>query len=518
MSKRARAATALTAATVLAVTAQLVAAADSAAPPRWRACGLGKQCTTVEVPLDYDEPAGATISVSVIKTPATDQAGKIGPLFVNPGGPGIAVTSGIHYDGLVNALGPEIRKRFDIIAVDPRGVGQTEPFRCAAAPGVPPVEPISDFWPSPEQYDQWFARDEYVRTSCAATAPAILHHMSSSDSARDLDAVRAALGEERISYYGSSFGSYLGTLYAAMFPDRVRAIALDGIADPTRLAGGDQSTEYVSAAEESVSSALERCDQVGAPRCALAGGDQQTARARWERVADSLWHDPIVLPFLTLDGKTFQGLTQNAMAFHQLSGIPLIPTFEWLTMITSAIDAWRFGADTPADDGLVEQISAPLRQLLDATESSQEDVVTDGTRAIQCVDAPFPTDQQSWLNLVADAERISPRFGGFGTWALSSCVGWPGSAEDSYRGPFTLNLATPPLLSNPTHDAATPLSSAHAAQRLYTGSRLVEVDTWGHTALGKSTTCLTPITDAYLVNLTLPEDDVTCQPDHQLFG
>ncbi|RZS36480.1 TAP-like protein [Herbihabitans rhizosphaerae] len=515
MNKRNTILAAATAAVLTAAVAPaLLANAEPDAGPNaltWSSCLVLFQCAKTEVPLDHADPAGKKITISMIKAPAADQSRKIGPLFLNPGGPGITMTDGIYFAGIVNALGPAVRDRFDIIGIDPRGTGQSTPFGCTAAPGVPPAEAVSN-WPDPPQYQQKFAHDEYLRASCAATAPEITYHLSTADTARDLDLVREALGEQKISYFGTSYGSYLGATYAALFPTRVRAMALDGVVDPTMYAEGKLSAKWSEASAEAVYSGFERCDQVGFFRCPLAGD----ARGRWERVVDSLYREPLALPGMTLDGKTFQGLTQNAMSMDRLAGVP-VSTFSVLVAFTKGVDLLRFGPLSVRGNGLLDQLGGQLRQLLDATKE-EEKVAVDAARAIQCVDSPWPADQQSWIDSAEQAEAAYPRFGAMGAWSVSLCANWPGSGKSSYRGPFDLKLDTPPLLSNPTHDANTGISGARGAQRQFAGSRLVEVETWGHTALGKSANCLTPITNAYLIDLKPPERDVRCRPDHALFG
>ena len=199
----------------------------------WVGCKDGYQCATVRVPLDYDQPAGVQISLAVSRLPATDPAHRRGSLFVNPGGPGgSAYRSG-------SAFPAAVRQRFDIIGMDPRGIGASTPLRCftdaeQAGAATHPTE----FPATTADRVEWKRVDEVFAAGCAAHAGRIIDHMATADVARDLDLLRRLVGDQRLNYVGASYGSILGQTYANMFPDRVGAVVIDGVLDPVAWSTG----------------------------------------------------------------------------------------------------------------------------------------------------------------------------------------------------------------------------------------------------------------------------------------
>jgi pimeloyl-ACP methyl ester carboxylesterase len=232
---------------VIAVAAAMVASAGhaaaagaagsrAAAPPvpllGWTDCGGGFQCASAAVPPDYDQPGGQQISLALIRLPAGDPARRIGSVFLNPGGPGV---SGVDF---VRAVGPalfsdQVRARFDLVGFDPRGIAASTPLRCfdtfqqalgAVAPFPFPVTPAEE--------RTWVGFDRQLAGACAQHGGAIQDHMATADVARDLDLLRQAVGDQQLTYVGYSYGSYLGTTYANLFPDRVRSLVVDSVIDP----------------------------------------------------------------------------------------------------------------------------------------------------------------------------------------------------------------------------------------------------------------------------------------------
>jgi pimeloyl-ACP methyl ester carboxylesterase len=206
----------------------------------WKPCAgaPGRQCARAQVPLDYDAPLGARISLALAKLPAGDPAHRIGTLFVNPGGPG---GSGVD---LVKTFAdqlftPAVRARFDILGFDPRGVAASTPLQCFATTdqALAALAPFA-FPYTRAQERVWFAADRRLAQACAGRAGAILDHMSTADVVRDIDLLRRAVGERTTTFVGYSYGSYIGSTYASLFPNRVRAVVIDGVIDPVSYATG----------------------------------------------------------------------------------------------------------------------------------------------------------------------------------------------------------------------------------------------------------------------------------------
>ncbi len=262
----------------------------------WRSCGAGREqfeCANAEVPTDYDRPRGGTTTIALTRLPATDPTQRIGTLFVNPGGPG---GSGVDFvQGFAPVFPAEIRARFDVLGFDPRGVARSDPATC-----FPTAEQEAAFldrallFPlTPAEERRYTIEARMLGTACAATSPRRFRHISTANVARDMDLLRQAVGDRRLSYLGLSYGTYLGATYARLFPNRVRALVLDGTIDPREYAGTKDRGLPVGAridqgqgGAEVFGEFLRRCAAVGPTRCSLAAvGDPATvARQTLDRL------------------------------------------------------------------------------------------------------------------------------------------------------------------------------------------------------------------------------------------
>ncbi|HEX8156738.1 MAG TPA: alpha/beta fold hydrolase, partial [Solirubrobacteraceae bacterium] len=263
-----------------------VAQAEPAPSIHWKSC-YGQfgpfECATVPVPLDYDGPDGETISIALTRLPASDPSKRIGSLFLNPGGPG---ASGVDY--VVGAgpflYTPEVRARFDLVGFDPRGIARSDGLRCFGTPkqwGV--LLPPFAFPTTPDEERLKATIDRSLIGACSKHARSIIDHMSTANVARDLDVLRGAVGDEKLSYAGLSYGSYLGVTYANLFPDHVRALVVDGVLDPIAWATGRDneattlpfSTRLRSDAgtQATLKEFFRLCDEAG-PACAFSGGSE----------------------------------------------------------------------------------------------------------------------------------------------------------------------------------------------------------------------------------------------------
>lgn len=306
----------------------LPASSSQAAPPTpeisWNRCypefGYPFECGTVQVPLDYSQPGVAAISIAVVRLPATDPAHKIGSIFFNPGGPG---GSGVDF---VLQAGPylyteELRARFDLVGFDPRGIARSTALRCFGNPKqwAGYFTPFS-FPLTPEQAAIWEAADRYVDDACAQRGFKIIDHMSTADTARDLDMLRQAVGDNMLTYAGYSYGTFLGVTYANLFPTKVRALVVDGVLDPvawTTGNPGEGDTIPFSTRLRSDQGALDTlheffrlCDE-NPTQCAFSGG----AASRFATLAASLRAAPIQieLPDGSVFYFTYQDLISNSL-------------------------------------------------------------------------------------------------------------------------------------------------------------------------------------------------------------
>lgn len=502
----------------------------------WHVCGDNPRlrCGTAEVPLDYDMPDGATISLNVVKRPADLPAQKIGSLFVNPGGPGGSAADFAGYAASV--LGAPVRQRFDVIGVDPRGVAGSTVVTCetkGGGPGLPPA-PRESFPRGERQTQEWFTYDEAVREACRTGGNAVLDHMTTADTARDMDLIRQAVGDPTLNYYGISYGTQLGSTYAAMFPGRVRSMVLDAVLDPVEWTTGRFGTgqKYTVSARlgsgygawEALESALAECDRAGRRDCAQAG---DIAR-EWERLVGKLRTGAVRvngerITYADVIGTLLGGL-YDASNYPQI--MQFIDDLYQLVFAPApgAADAaaasWQALEQVVADSGATEPRYAAAAATL--TTGSTALAAVPGERifpefqGVLCSDSLNPDDESRAITSARYANRRGPGFGALWAWASSVCINWPGSGADAYRGPWRTQTAHPILITGNLHDPATPISGARAVNKLFNGSVLMTVNTWGHGALGHSR-CATAKWDTYFVSGRLPAPGLVCQPDSPLF-
>ena len=242
----------------------------------WRDCGGGFQCARIRVPLDYDRPQSHHIELALIRLPATNPGARIGSMFINPGGPGGSGVQTVRSAGRL-LYPPKVRARFDIVGFDPRGVGASTPVRCFAT-SVEQQRFFGDFPPipvNPAEFRRSVAKATELARRCEARAGWLLPHLSTADVARDLDVLRAAVGDRQLSFVGYSYGTHLGATYANLFPNRVRALVLDGAIDaPAYTSGPLPSTTFVRqnsdlGSWETLREFFRLCAEAGS-RCAFA--------------------------------------------------------------------------------------------------------------------------------------------------------------------------------------------------------------------------------------------------------
>lgn len=490
------------------------AAADQVEAPipeiAWEPCDDDLRCASVRVPLDYDEPDGPTIELALAMRPADDRDARVGALFVNPGGPGDSAVDAVPW--YAANLPQAAREQFDVIGIDPRGVGGSTPLRCEPA-GRAVERPEWAFPLTDGQVRGSLRYDRFVRRSCATGANPIIDHMTTADTARDMDLIRQAVGDEQLTYYGISYGSYLGATYAAMFPDRIRAMVLDGVMDPVGYATGrahdgppEPVTSRWGSAEGSwkaLTRAFAECDRVGEQRCPLAGESTE----KWLEIVDRLRDGPVELGGERL---TYQQVVMTAQG--ALTGVQhYLPLMEFIDARHDAV----FGGPHEGDGG---DAAAAYRRLREprAGGNSGEEHLTPVIEGVICADSANPHHPRAWIGAGERNDERAPWFGRMWTWRSSVCANWPGSSQDAYRGPFEAETSAPVLLVAHLHDPSSPIGGARKLNTLLPGSRMLTLDGWGHGALGESA-CVGSRVQEYLVSVTLPAAGTVCQQDAEPF-
>ncbi|QOC89943.1 alpha/beta hydrolase [Micromonospora craniellae] len=490
----------------------------------WYECYDYAECATVDLPLDYDQPKGATTEIAVLRVKARDQKRKIGSLFVNPGGPGGSGT-----DFALTApyyLGDEVLDRFDIVGIDPRGVNTSEQVRCfkSVEEQTRASEGLFVSFPYTKAEEKaYVASSIAVGKACSTTGKPLSGAMSTAQVARDMDVLRRAVGDKKLSYLGLSYGSVLGQYYANMFPDRVRAVAIDGVLDATAWFGSgasgnlgqEERMRSAQGAYKALREIFKRCRTAGVDACPLASGDPA---AQFELVAQRLKAKPVVIEDpefgdFTITYADFVGWTLSNM-YGPDGYLYIVGDILWLLTLTdpSATDATRAQARAS-----VLQRAAQVRQQARADDPAYINI-RESSFGVICTDANHPTDAASWAARAARADQRDPYFGRSWTWFTAPCARdtWTVRDEDRYTGPFDRRTVNPILVVGNYWDPSTNYNGAVATAKLLPNSRLLSSDNWGHTAYGTSA-CATDAIDAYLLRQAMPKKGSVCHGDIQPF-
>jgi pimeloyl-ACP methyl ester carboxylesterase len=453
----------------------------------WRPCDNGFQCARLLVPFDYARPAWRRFSLPVVKLPAAKPARRIGTLVINPGGPG---GSGVQYALAARSgeFSPAIRDRFDIVGFDPRGVGASVPaLRCMSGPQLDKFFATNDEPASAAQFAAVISESKLYATECARNAGALLPHVGTVNAARDMDVLRAALGEAALTYLGKSYGTVLGASYAQQFPSRVRALVLDGAVDPA-LSGPQVDIAQAEGFESAFGQFAAWC--VAQARCpfgrvssgAVAKVAGLIARANQQPLGSEL------------------GTGQPANGAMLLTGIAaaLYLRQEW-PILRDALSQ-SFGGDGTV---LVELADSLMERGPDGTYSNLSDVET----SVDCVDRPWPRSLASWRAAAAAAVKAAPLFGAAIVWGSLSCAYWP--VRPSVPRARAAG-ARPILVVGDLHDPATPYQWAVDLSRTLASGVLLGWNGEGHTSYMQGSSCVDDAVDAYLISLRLPRDGTVC--------
>ncbi|GAA4051201.1 alpha/beta hydrolase [Nonomuraea soli] len=482
-NRRARLAPALAAG--VSVLAILTACGGRAEPTKltWHTCGDDMECSTLTVPLDHTRPQGEQLELSLTRLPAGGD--RIGSLVVNPGGPGV---SGLDYARAARSIVSEpVLERFDIVGFDPRGVGRSSPVHCLDDAGLDTFLALDTTPDTADEQDALVSASRDFAAACQAHSAKLLPHIGTIDVARDLDLLRDALGDPQLTYLGKSYGTLLGATYAELFPARVRALVLDGALDPA-LPRLTLNTEQALAFDTAFRSYLRYCladsDCPFSSRTISGAAQELAALLRRTDTAPLHAARPVTESLATLGALT---------PLYDRSGWPIL---------TAALRQARTGDGTL----LLQQSDHLVGRLANGTYSNQ----TAANVAINCIDAPYPRDPQTYAQAAQAADRISPAFGSYLTWSSLPCAFWP--AAPSKPRPLRAAGAAPILVIGTTRDPATPYSWAESLAGQLESGVLLGFDSDGHTAYFNGSGCVDEVVDRYLVTGVVPGEEVVC-PD-----
>lgn len=451
---------------------------------RWRDCEAGAQCTRIEVPLDYAAPDGRTIRLSVLRVRAASERQRVGSLVVNPGGPG---GSGVDYASkAASYFGSEIRQAFDIVGFDPRGVGRSTPVECLPDARLDTFV-AADPDPDSRAEERRAARlQQQFGRGCVERSGALAAHVSTQEAARDIDVLRAVLGDARLSYFGASYGTFLGATYAELFPGRVGRMVLDGALDPS-LSSLRLNLVQARGFETALRAYVGRCVARGS--CFL-GGSVDAGVRRIRELLDSVEREP-----LPAGGRRLQ--VGNAVL-----GVwaPLYSEGNWDYLDTGLKEAFAGSGST-------------LMALSDFYVSRGPEGYLDNSLealyAINCLDHDDAISVDEVAQYLPRFERASPTFGRIFAYSLSSCHDWPISTG-RVPEPIAAQGAAPILVIGTTRDPATPLAWAEALADQLESGVLVRRDGDGHTGYFAGNRCVDSTVESYLVSGEVPRRTVDC--------
>jgi pimeloyl-ACP methyl ester carboxylesterase len=435
---------------------------------QWHGCGpqfpKNVHCGELSVPLDYSHPNGAKIKLGFNRLRATDTAHRVGSLIVNPGGPGGAGSSTVALEALgAHLWHPALHERFDLIGMDPRGTGLSTPIRCDPAAYN---KPVSLFPQTKAQFDQLTSWARAFGKSCLKRTGPLLGHVDTGSVARDMERLRRALGDGRLNFLGLSYGSHLGSTYAELHPKRIRAMALDGIANHSTTTN-TLFSDTASAYEDTFNRFAAACAQTAS--CPLHGRD---VAALFDGLVARADLQPIPAPECA-DGSCRPAVTGGELRmnlFNLLLAKDGLPTLHLSSWDEAA------GALLRAEQGDASVFSSQLPQ------SSRDDPFAG--LAINCID--YPRTVTTYDDFAAKAllgRVLAPHTQGASeAWlGILGCIRWPVPLARPHRT-LAVRGAPPILLVTSTHDPSTPYVFAHEMRDDITGSVLLMRDGDGHTS------------------------------------
>lgn len=453
----------------------------------WTSCEDGMQCATAVAPLDWSRPASGDIEIALVRHKATGISE--GSLLVNPGGPG-----GSGYDFVAQSLdyatSPELQERFDIVGFDPRGVGRSSAVSCLA-----PAEMDSylyDLAINERGSDAWISEVTQANldfaAACLESSGSLLEFVDTESAARDLDMLRAALGDQQLNYLGYSYGTYLGAVYAELFPDKVGRLVLDGATDPAASVF-EVNVAQAQGFESALRAYLTDC--LGSFECPFSGTvDEGMISIR--ALLDAVESEPLTAS----DGRQ--------LGADSLLTAIIYPLY--------SPDSWEYLSQML--QSVIEGDADYAFQFADGYNGREPDGTyldnsTEAFRAINCLDYSYNANVESMREQAAFLEQAAPTIGRYFGFGDISCDVWPFQTRGE-RVALDANGSNPILVVGTTNDPATPYQWAVNLAEQLDNAVLVTYVGEGHTAYNKSNSCVNDTVDAYLIDGVVPPSNVEC--------
>lgn len=453
----------------------------------WESCGDELSCATATAPLDWEDPGAGEVELALVRHVATGD--RIGSLLVNPGGPG-----GSGYDFIAESLdyavGAPVKERFDVVGFDPRGVGRSSAVACYDAAqmdeylyGIVPAERGSDEW-----IDLVRSAAGEFGDACSQRSGALLGEVDTVSAARDLDLLRAILGDEQLNYLGYSYGTFLGATYADLYPDKVGRLVLDGAIDPS--AGDTEVTQAQAVGfEHALRAYLEDC--LTGTECPFTG----SADASMQEVGDLL---------ASVDQSPLRGSDGRMVGADTLLTAIIYPLYspESWPYLSQMLESVMFG-----DGDLALSFADGYNGRNE--DGTYRDNSTEAFRSINCLDYTYQSDVAVMREKAAAVAAAAPTIGPYFGFGDLSCVDWPYQG-DRERAEINAAGAAPILVVGTTGDPATPYEWAVSLADQLDSGVLVSYDGEGHTAYNKSNACISDAVESYLIDGTVPSSDPRC--------
>jgi len=448
-------------------------------PISWTPCNGDLQCGSLNVPLNYADPSGATIEIALERHLAEDPAQRIGSLVINPGGPGV---SGIDdFPNELSVLTAGLLDDFDIVTFDPRGVQRSDPLTCGETPGAAPTSlpnPVPD---SVQAQQALLTNDRSFAVDCEKASGALLPNVGTVDVAQDLDRLRIALGDAKLTFMGQSYGTLIGATYAEMFPTHIRAMVLDSAIDPN-LSLNQITLGQADGFEGVLTSFFTWC--AATPSCAWRpNGDPTTALLA--QITSSQ----------TTPAPAGSGRTAGAGELYDALLDGLYSTSDWPKLgVALAADAAGNGA--------------PVVAMSDSYNADGSTNGDDVGLAVDCLDHPASKVLKAYALLAASFKVSAPVFGPLLAWGEAACAVWPIPSTRTV-GPATAVGSPPILVVGTTHDPATPYQWAVNLSHELSQGVLLTREGSDHVAYFYSP-CVRSYIQTYLVTLATPPAGTVC--------
>ncbi|MCO6009099.1 alpha/beta hydrolase [Actinoallomurus purpureus] len=448
----------------------------------WHDCGGTQKsdCTTIKVPVDWAKPKGTTFDLAVGRLPALDPKHRIGVLLVNPGGPGVSgidyyMTGGFFKDDNV------LRQRFDIVSWDPRGVERSHPVQCSQdLLGKAPT----DFPNSAAAYKSLLAYNAELGADCRAHTGPLFDHVDTVSTIRDMDAIRAALGERKLSYLGGSYGTQIGQQYAERFPGRVRAMTIDSNMDHSITSAYRYLETATRDFESSFNAFADWCARTSG--CALHGKD---VRALWDGLYAKAEKGTLTDPA--------NGAKIDANALRDVAFSPMYRPGERWAALATRLAALANGNPT-------------ARTLASPARPAHADLGENSYQAIWCQDWKWQVSGYSELQRYRKSlAKIAPHTRMSQFWSdITSCLGWPSKVTNPQHR-LSVRTSTPILVTASKYDVATPHVWSTAVAKQIPSARLLQYDGVGHGDY-RNSPCAKGYIETYLTALKVPPAGTHC--------